>query len=280
MSSTLTKSLTGKFQPMNLNLLRCLAASIFFWMIIPFYPGTKALTQTPSTPLLYLILSAVIGIAVGDTMYFRGLRLINVTLAFPIAQSAMPLMTLGAAVLFLGEPITWSFALGTVLVLGGIYLIITPQGKTRLLLRGRSLEKKGASISLILLAASLWAISISFLKVGLQQVNLILANGIRLPIASLLMMILVLMQNPNRQLARPRFRHISLGAFGGLLAFGIGGILFLWAIQTAGVGKAAVLTSSAPLFGLPLSVVYLKEEVTRKIILGTVLVVSGIIFLV
>lgn len=226
MSSTLTKSLTGKFQPMNLNLLRCLAASIFFWMIIPFYPGTKALTQTPSTPLLYLILSAVIGIAVGDTMYFRGLRLINVTLAFPIAQSAMPLMTLGAAVLFLGEPITCSFALGTVLVLGGMYLIITPQGKTRLLLRGRSLEKRGAGISLILLAASLWAISISFLKVGLQQVNLILANGIRLPVASLLMMILVLMQNPNRQLARPRFRHISLGAFAGLLAFAESGGFF------------------------------------------------------
>ncbi len=81
------------------------------------------------TPLLYLILSAVIGIAVGGTIYFKGLSLISITLAFPIAQSAMPLMTFGAAVLFLEEPITWSFTLGTVLVLGGIYLIITPQAK-------------------------------------------------------------------------------------------------------------------------------------------------------
>lgn len=265
---------------MNLNLLRCLAASIFFWMIIPFYPGTKALSQTPATPLLYLILSAVIGIAVGDTIYFRCLRLINVTLAFPIAQSAMPLMTLGAAVLFLEEPITWLFALGTFLVLGGIYLIIAPDGKTRLLLKGRILERRGVGISLILLAASFWTISISLLKVSLQQVNLVLANGIRLPVASLLLIILVLMQNPIRQPTKRGFRDISLGAFAGLLSFGVGGILFLWAIQTAGVGKAAVLTSSAPLFGLPLAGLCLKEQVTRKIIFGTVLVVLGIIFLV
>ena len=196
MSSTLTKSVTGKFQAMNLNLLRCLAASIFFWMIIPFSPGTKALTQAPPDALLYFTLSAVIGIAVGDTLYIRALRLINVTLAFPIAQSAMPLMTLGLAVLLLGEPLTWTLALGTVLILAGIYLIAVPEGRTRLPLAERVSERRGLGISLMLIASGLWAISIPLLKMGLRDVNPILANGVRLPVASLLLIFLVHFQKP------------------------------------------------------------------------------------
>jgi drug/metabolite transporter (DMT)-like permease len=56
-------------------------------------------------------------------------------------------------------------------------------------------------------------------------------------------------------------------------------LLFLVAIQYAGAGKAAVLTSCAPLFGLPLSARYLKERVTARILWGTGLVVTGIFFL-
>jgi drug/metabolite transporter (DMT)-like permease len=71
-----------------------------------------------------------------------------------------------------------------------------------------------------------------------------------------------------------------LGALTGALSFGLGGFLFLVAIQYAGAGKAAVLTSCAPLFGLPLSIFCLKEKVTARILWGTSLVVAGIFFLV
>ncbi len=279
-SSTLTKSLTGKFQPLALNLLRCFTASLLFWVIIPFFPGTKALTQAPPLGLLYLILSALIGIAVGDTRYLRGLRSINITLAFPIAQSVWPLMTLGMAVLWLGEPFTWTLAMGTALILAGIYLIAAPEGRTRHLLMDRAAEKKGEGISLVLIASGLWAISISFLKLGLQEINLILANGVRLPAASLLLIFFLLFQKPAHPATRPGIRDFSLGALTGIVGFGMGGILFLLAIQDAGAGKAAVLTSCAPIFGLPLSVALLKEKVTRKILLGTVLVLIGIISIV
>ncbi len=181
MSSTLTKSLTGKFQPVNLNLLRCLAASIFFWMIIPFYPGTKALTQTPLTPLLYLILSAVIGIAVGGHPLLQrsdvdrchpGVSPGSICHAPHDFGRSRPILR-GTHYLVVGPGYSFSSRRN----LPDHY----PQGKTRLLLKGRIFEKREVGISLILLAASLWTIAISLLKVGLQRVNLILANGIRLP---------------------------------------------------------------------------------------------------
>lgn len=280
LSSTLTKSVAGKFEPRTLNLLRCLAASLFLWGIIPFSPGIQALWQTPGDSLIYLILSALIGIALGDTIYIRGLKLINITVAFPVAQSAMPIFTLGAAVLFLGETITWALFLGTTLVLAGIYLIAGPGKKNRFPLAVPTAEKKGMGIGLILIASLLWAISISLLKVGLQEVSLILANGVRLPVASLALIILILFQKSLQQPTRLHIRDVAVAAITGILAFGLGGLLFLQALLYSGAAKATVLTSAAPLFGLPLSLVFLKERVTKRIAVGTVLVILGIGFIV
>jgi len=279
-SSTLTKSVAGRIPPDTLNLLRCLAASAFFWAVIPFSPGTKGIGEIPLLPLLYLVSSALIGIVLGDSLYFRGLKRIDVTLAFPLTQAAMPLATLGIAVLFLGEAVTWVLLLGTLLVLGGISLLISPESGTRRLLQARLSGSREAGVFLMLISSVLWAVSICFVKVGIQEVNILVANGIRLPIACLLLFLFLFLPGPRAAHRLPAYRDLSLGAISGVLGFGIGGIFFLLAIQYAGAAKAAVLTSSAPLLGLPLSVVYLKEKVTRKRVFGTVLVVLGILFLV
>jgi drug/metabolite transporter, DME family len=282
LSSIFTKSLAPKFHPLTLNLLRCLGASLVLWCLIPFYPGVKSLSQAPSASLFYLIVSALLGICLGDTIYIKGLTLINANLAFPLAQATMPILTLAAAVLFLGEAMSWSLGLGTVLVIGGVSLIANPEGPETSSRLVPPHPKKGLGIGLILIASVFWTISISLLKPGLQGVNLILANGIRLPLAALVLALLSWNQRPaGRALKlKPGLREIYLGAFSGALSFGLGGILFLVAIQHAGAGKAAVLTSSGPLFGLPLSALYLKERATARVGWGTGLVVTGIFFLI
>jgi DME family drug/metabolite transporter len=279
LSSVLTKSLAPRFHPLTLNLLRCLGASSVLWALIPFYPGVQSLFQAPPASVLFLVVSALLGICLGDTIYIKGLKIINVTLAFPLAQSSMPVFTLIAAVLFLGERMTWSLAVGTALVIGGIYLIAVPHGPAPASPVSLPHQKKGMGIGLILVASVLWTISIALLKLGLQGVNLVMANGIRLPVACLLLIPLALGQRQTGLSSKPAAREIFLGAFSGALSFGLGGFLFLVAIQYAGAGKAAVLTSCAPLFGLPLSALYLKERVTARIRWGTGLVVGGIFFL-
>ena len=280
LSAVFTKSLAPKFHPLSLNLLRCLGASILLWCLIPLYPGVPSLFQAPLISLLYLEISALLGICLGDTIYIKGLNLINANLAFPLAQSSMPLFTLAAAVLFLGETMTWFLGLGAVLVIGGSYLIANPEGPETSSCVVPPHPKKGLGIGLILIASVLWTVSISLLKMGLQGVNLILANGMRLPLAALVLALLAWKKGQEARSVQPGLRDICLGAFSGAFSYGLGGILFLLAIQYAGAGKAAVLTSSAPLFGLPLSALYLKERVTARICWGTGLVVAGIFFLI
>jgi DME family drug/metabolite transporter len=279
LSSVLTKSLALRFHPLTLNLLRCLGASIIFWALIPFYPGVQSLFQAPPASVGFLIVSALLGICLGDTIYIKGLKIINVTLAFPLAQASMPVFTLIAAVLFLGERMGRSLAMGTALVIGGISLIAAPHGPASASPGSPTRQRKGRGIGLILIASVLWTISISLLKLGLQGVNLVVANGIRLPVACLLLIPLAFCQREAGLSSKPATWEIFLGAFAGALSFGLGGFLFLVAIQYAGAGKAAVLTSCAPLFSLPLSVLYLKERVTARILWGTGLVVAGIFFL-
>ncbi|MCX5918895.1 MAG: DMT family transporter [Deltaproteobacteria bacterium] len=279
LSSVFTKSLAPRFHPLTLNLLRCLGASFVLWALIPFYPGIQSLYQAPAVSVLFLVISALLGICLGDTIYIEGLKMINVTLAFPLAQSSMPVLTLIAAVLFLGERMTWSLAVGAALVIGGIYLIAVPHGPAPAFPFSPTHQRKRRGIGLILMASVLWTISISLLKLGLQGVNLVMGNGIRLPLACLVFIPLALGQRQGDLFCKPKAREIFLGAFSGALSFGLGGFLFLVAIQYAGAGKAAVLTSCAPLFALPLSARYLKERVTARVLWGTGLGVMGIFFL-
>jgi DME family drug/metabolite transporter len=275
LSSVFTKSLAPRFRPLTLNLLRCLGASVFLWVLIPFYPGIQSLYQAPAASVLFLVISAVLGICLGDTFYLRGLKMIDITLAFPLAQSSMPVLTLIAAVLFLGERMTLFLAVGTALVIGGIYLIAVPPPSPF----SSTHQRRGMGISLILMASVFWTISISLLKLGLQGVHLVVANGIRLPLACLMLVPLALGQKQADLSPNPEGQEIFLAGITGVLSFGLGGFLFLLAVQYAGAGKAAVLTSCAPLFGLPLSALYLKERVTARLLWGTGLVVMGIFFL-
>ncbi len=278
LSSILSKALSRKFAPLTLNFWRCAGAAVALWAAIPFFPGVQSLFSAPRDPVIFLILSAVMGISVGDTIYFRGLKLIRVTLAFPIGQTSMPLMTILAAVLFLGEKITWTMGLGTAFILIGISLnAVSPE-------RGRPQvsfsEHKAGGIALVILAAAFWALSVSFLKVGLQGLDFVSANGVRLPVAAMALLTVILFQKPLPAEERANFRSIGLAAVSGVLSFGVGGILFLMSIHYAGAGKAAVLTSCAPLFGLPLSVWLLRERVTGKAVAGIALASLGIILVI
>jgi drug/metabolite transporter (DMT)-like permease len=53
-------------------------------------------------------------------------------------------------------------------------------------------------------------------------------------------------------------------------------MLFVLAVQRAGAAKTAVLSSTAPLFALPLAALLLGERLTGRVILGTLLSIAGV----
>jgi drug/metabolite transporter (DMT)-like permease len=71
-------------------------------------------------------------------------------------------------------------------------------------------------------------------------------------------------------------RTLVLVACAGLLTYGIGAIGYTTAIHLIGAGKTVLLTASAPIFLLPLSVVILKERLSPIGLAGVFIAVTGI----
>jgi drug/metabolite transporter (DMT)-like permease len=66
----------------------------------------------------------------------------------------------------------------------------------------------------------------------------------------------------------------------GVVGTGVGSLLFVVALQHAGAAHTAVLSSTAPVFALPLAVLALRERLTARVIAGTLLSLAGIWLLV
>ncbi len=85
-----------------LNLVRCIVATTFFWGLLPFYGGIHALAAVPLSSWLWLILSVLCLLVIGDSLYFRSMDLAGVSWTMPVV-SVNPLWSVLLAALVLGE---------------------------------------------------------------------------------------------------------------------------------------------------------------------------------
>ncbi|MBI3953899.1 MAG: DMT family transporter [Chloroflexi bacterium] len=277
-SGTLIKPVTRSLTGLPLNALRCLFAVPFLWLLMGALGLTGELAALPAGVIVGLLSSALVAIVFGDTLYFIALRRLDASQAFPISTSVLPVFTFVLAAVFLGETGSIKTYLGVILVIGGIYLVSSPRERG-LLPRGLAgLDRRG--LLLVLVAGVFWATSLIILRSALQDVNVIVANALRISFVALLLTALALPQlrrvDPRRLGPRP----LLLAAATGILDFGVSGALFLTAIKLAGAAKTAVLTSLSPLFLVAFALVFLKEPVTRRLGLGVALSVAGVALLV
>jgi drug/metabolite transporter (DMT)-like permease len=71
-------------------------------------------------------------------------------------------------------------------------------------------------------------------------------------------------------------RSVAVVALAGVLGTGLGSILFIYSVEHLGAAKTAFLTTSAPVFALPMGVLFLSEKLTARVLLGTAVTIAGI----
>lgn len=257
-----------------LNLVRCVVSTTFFWILLPFYGGVEALGAFTPSALVWLVISVLGLLVVGDTLYFRSMDLAGVSWAMPVS-SISPVWAVLLAALFIGEPLTWSLILGALLVVGGIILVSRSTGEST---NGRVIEPGARRVGLLLaLAVSvLWAIGQVALKPATAGVHSVVANSVRQPLAALLLLVLNLFRGRWRELRDLDRRSWGVIILASLVGTGFGTLLFVMAIQMAGAGRTAILTSTAPLMAVPFSMLWMHERPTRRTLAGTLLTTAGI----
>jgi drug/metabolite transporter (DMT)-like permease len=266
----LVRSLVPTFNSVRLNAVRSTlgGALILAWVLAT--DGVTGLTAMSGKVLALLTVSVIMAVWLGDTVFFESTQTLGLARAMTVSMS-YPLIAALLASLFLGERLTLRLAVGSVLTLGGLALTVTRRERGSAAAHERFWLGVGAAT----LASLAWAVSVILLKPALAEVDATRAQAVRLPVAAALLW----MTPWAWRTATPPGRDGSdslwrLFALGGLTA--ISSIMFVSGVRHAGVAVATVLSSTAPMFAIPLGRVFLGERVMPAALAGTLVTVIGI----
>lgn len=276
LSSTLVKSQTHKMSIVLLGTLRTIPALILYWCVLLFSGRAGAPFQLPFRVWALFTGSTVLGLVVGDLMYFYSMKTIGLSRAMPISAT-YPFFTLAFSVLFLDERFDWIAIAGAVLIAVGAYLLAVSRDDQKDEGDSKSRQRIDlVGVGLAFVAAVCWAASTVLVRVGLSEVDIAVANSVRLSI--LLVSLLVLLPRREDYVAQVKsygYRTLTVVFLAGILGMGLGTFTFLAAVKHAGAAKTSILTASTPLFGLPFSLL-LKERPSVRTFIGTAMTVLGV----
>lgn len=227
----------------------------------------------PIESLLYLVTSTIIGKVGGDILYFSSQEKIGVTYAFPI-MNTFPIITYILAIILLGEILLPFRLIGIIVAIIGVSLIVIEQSNEN---RNQSDSINRLGITLVFVAAILYAISTIMLQIGVAYVNPIYANFIRM-VTSSIFFIPIFLTARLRGMPQPPWNVTKIILVGALAGTAIGSLFYVYAVKLVGATLVTVVTSLSPLFVLVISTLYLKAEVSRAARLGVLLSILGVVF--
>jgi drug/metabolite transporter, DME family len=276
-SSALLKFLTAQIDTVSLNTLRLWIGSIILLAFVFLSGRSDAFIHTPLKPLLFVGASGLIAIAVGDTLYIKSLTFIDVSRAFPIGQCTFPVLTMIVAIFLLDESFSWFNTLGGALVLMGLYMVAILGKRTATSSASAKDDIRG--VLLALAAALAWTAGAIALKLGVPEIDAFIAAAIRISVSAIALTGLGLFRKRSWAFLfrKDGRRNIIMASTTGVLTYGIAAVGYIVAMQLIGAGKTVLITAAAPIFILPISILYLRETPTLHAIIGVAVCVSGVV---
>jgi drug/metabolite transporter (DMT)-like permease len=270
-TSLLVRSLTTRFGSLAINATRTTVCAVLIagWMALG--DGFGGLAALSARSVVLLLVSIVMAIAIGDTVFFESTRMLGLGRAMAVSMS-YPIVAAVLAALLLDERITLQIAVGGLVTLGGLALVVRTRRDDG------AAPGSWAGVAAAAGAALAWGVSVVALRVPLADIDALTAQVVRLPIAAALLWAVPWSRRDVPALARAG-RHVALrlGVLSVLTA--ASSVMYVVSIKHAGVAVATVLSSTAPLFAVPLGVVFLGERLAPAAVVGTALAVAGVVVL-
>lgn len=277
MTNLLVRLEASRLSVVAINAYRTIVGGVLLLIIFLFVHHPSIILTIPPMALLALMVSVIGGMAFGDTLNFRSMMLIGLARSFPISGS-FPLFTMTFAWLFLSESIGWREIVGCLTTLAGVMLVALPEkSSTTAPLTPRA---NLIGVGMALGAAMLWAMSSTIIKFALEVMDVVTANALRLPAAAVVLLLMLRREPPQPALWQLRGRTLLVVVATGILGSGLSGYLWMVGVQEIGAARAAILSSTSPIFAVPLAIIFLKEHPSRRVLLGTLLSVCGVILIV
>ncbi|HUO65534.1 MAG TPA: DMT family transporter [Terriglobales bacterium] len=268
-TSLLVRTVSPPLSSVAVSAVRALLGGglLLVWVLVT--GGFERLAAIGETNFLLLAISIVVAIALGDVMFFESARFLGLARAMTVSM-VYPLMSAGFAAIFLGEPLSARVGAGSVVTLTGLVLIVRSRDGEQV-----REERLAVGLAAAFIAAVAWAASLLVLKPAMGTLDPVTAQSVRLPLAALVLFATPWGWGTPRQVLGADRSTLWRVALLGIVTAG-SSVLFVTSVKWADVAVAAVLSSTAPLFALPLGLIFLGERVTRSALAGTALAVTGV----
>lgn len=267
--SILFKKLGDDVSPIGMNLGKSVIASFFLGILFLFYDRTPI----SNNAVIFLGISGLLGISLGDTFYFQSLVRLGPRLSL-IITTLIPVVTILLVHIMLHEsllPISW---LGIFFTLSGVFLVLWDGAPVACY----PIEWKSGIIYGVLTVLCC-AAAVIFSKMALNSTSALKATFIRQIFGVLGLIFLGLINFQLKDWLKPLFNGFSLMKklfFASFVGTFLGTWFCILALKYTDTAIAATLNATGPLFILPLAFFILKEKISSRAIMGSLVAVGGV----
>jgi len=267
-ATILWRKIGEEISPFSMNISKGILGVLYLAVILLIF-GTK---PVDTRSFLFLGASGLLGITIGDTLFFISLMHLGPRLS-SLMGALTPVFIALSSVVFLREKPSFLAWVGIFLTVSGVSWALWERTEQKEIIKNKFL-----GITYRLLSIVCFAAGTILAKIGVESVPPLQATFIRLSWA---VMGLILWGCINHQLKDwlipfknlyllRRVSYIVL-----VIVFG-GFWLSLIALKYINASMASTLNSTAPLFILPMAAIMLKEKISIRSVLGAVIAVCGV----
>ncbi len=215
---------------------------------------------------VFLILS---GIATGASWlcYFRALQFGDINKVVPIDKSST-ILTLLLAFIVLGEPITWLKSVCVVLIAAGTYMMIERKKN------GEKKETRRSWIVYAVLSAVFAALTSILGKIGISGVESNLGTMIRTAVVLLMSWLMVFVTGKTSSLRGISGKELGFICLSGV-ATGGSWLCYYKALRDGLASVVVPIDKLSILVTIAFSYFVFREKLSRKALIGLVLIVAG-----
>ena len=250
--------------------IRTIIVLIFSWIMVFIIGSQSTIVNIDGKTFLFLILS---GLSTGGSWlcYFKALQLGDVNKVVPIDKSST-ILTMILAFIFLNEKITINMVIGMIGIAIGTYLMIQKKEKSEKII------KRKAWLIYALLSALFASLTSILGKVGIENVESNLGTAIRTIVVLVMAWIIVFATKKQRDIKKIDKRSLIFLILSGV-ATGASWLCYYKALQDGLASIVVPIDKLSILVTVLFAYIFLKEKLSKKSLLGLILIVVGTLLL-
>lgn len=268
LGAILWRKLGEELSACSMNLAKTVLGSLFLGVLLL----ATGFGQVDGRSVLFLALSGILGIAIGDTFFFQSLLKLGPRRA-SLMGSLNPVAIALAAAVLLGERPTGVVWAGIVATTVGVGWVL----RERIAADGASTDyARGVLYGVLSVLCTAGAVLLA--KVGVSSVPALQATWIRLLTGAAALVLWGASRSVLGEWLRPfRARRVLAKVVAVVLIVVAGGFwLSLLALKHVDASIVGPLNSTGPIFILPMAYIFMKEKFSGRAILGAVIAVAGV----